>query len=799
MPKRTRKKQTETTRKKRTANYYKTANRRKKPLFIAQWLGSLWHLFSDLRLKQRTKRELNAVILIFFSGIIILSLIGTAGMVGEWLKSIVTRTFGAGSFLLPFVFFGVAARLFMIKDKETKKEESKKEKLAKDYSIFRLYLGSFLFVSAILGLFHLHIPWDEIKHVAEQGESGGYVGFTVNFFLRPLFSSTGSLFVMIFLAIFSIQIAFEISWKELVLYMLSLFKSETQTKQVRVRVNKAEKSNIPDPIARKKEKEPAKKLKIDTDFSIKNLNIPDDYKLPSLDLLDFEPFSVHMDLDEITDNKRIIKKTFGDFNIPIYMGNEDPNTGDLLFKSKDQILAGVSIGPTVTQYAFKPEAGVKLAKLTALQNDLALALAAKSLRIEAPIPGKSLVGVEIPNDTRSVVKLRSFFESDNFKELNSNLRLNIGRDVSGMPIVADLAKMPHLLVAGATGSGKSVCINAFIISLLFQNSPQTLKFIMVDPKRVELSMYNGIPHLLAPVITEPEKTVAALRWAVAEMDRRYRLLSEKGYKNIADFNKGMKKEDKLPYIVILIDELADLMMVASKEVEGLICRLAQMARAIGIHLIVATQRPSVDVITGLIKANIPARIAFSVSSGVDSKTIIDTVGAERLLGAGDMLYLPSDENKPRRLQGIYLTSHEIRKLTNYIKSIGEPDYDENITDKDSGSVKVSDKEENLENAIGDNPQLNFDASNYKIPGVDTFDSGKTTDDDLAIQAMKVIIENKKASASFLQRRLRLGYARASRIIDILEEKGFIGAQDGSKPRNILIGQEGLDRLINESK
>jgi S-DNA-T family DNA segregation ATPase FtsK/SpoIIIE len=797
----TTKKTTETKKRKQTANYYKAANKRKKPLFISQWLRGLWNLFSDLRLKQRTKRELNAVILIFFSGIIVLSLIGTAGIVGEWLKNIVTRTFGAGSFLLPFVFFGVATRLFMIKDKDKKKEDDKKSSIAKDYSIFRLYLGSFLFVAAILGLFHLHVPWDEIKHVAEQGESGGYVGFTVNFFLRPLFSSTGSLFVMIFLAIFSIQIALELSWKELFLFVVKFFKSEPETKQVRVKINKTEKKSVLTPITTKKvkEKETVKKEKIDTNFSIKNLNIPDDYKLPSLDLLDFEPFSVHMDLDEIMENKKIIKKTFADFNIPIYLGNEDPNTGELLFKTKEQILAGVSIGPTVTQYAFKPEAGVKLAKLTALQNDLALALAAKSLRIEAPIPGKSLVGVEIPNDTRSVVKLRSFFEADSFKKLNSNLRLNIGRDVSGMPIVADLAKMPHLLVAGATGSGKSVCINAFIISLLFQNSPQTLKFIMVDPKRVELSMYNGIPHLLAPVITDPEKTVAALRWAVAEMDRRYRLLSEKGYKNITDFNKAMPKEEKLPYMVILIDELADLMMVASKEVEGLICRLAQMARAIGIHLIVATQRPSVDVITGLIKANIPARIAFSVSSGVDSKTIIDTVGAERLLGAGDMLYLPSDENKPRRLQGIYLTSHEIRKLTNYIKSVGEPDYDENITEKDSDKINISNKNENLEKAIGDNPKLNFDVSNnYKIPGVDNFDAGKTTDDELAIQAMKVIIENKKASASFLQRRLRLGYARASRIIDLLEEKGFIGPQDGSKPRNILIGQEGLERLINES-
>jgi len=795
MRKKTIKKTTNKKNNKRNTNnsYYKISNRAKKSFFLTNYLKKICGLFSDLHLKSRTKRELNAILLLFFSGIVILSLIGTAGLVGDWLKGFVTKTFGVGSFILPIVFIIIAIRLFLIKEKNNNDSD-------KDYSIFRLYLGSFLFVASILGIFHINVPWDKMDIVAENGEYGGYIGFTINFFLRSLFGerggihtgSLGALFVMIFLAIFSIQIAFELSWREIFIWILSFFRENKNEKKVRtVKVLNPEKKRDVQRIAKKETKKDQKP--VDTDFSIKHLNLPDNYKLPGLNLLDFEPFSVHMDLDEITENKKLIKQTLSDFNIQVSMGNEDLKTNELLFKTKEQILEGVAIGPTVTQYAFKPEAGVKLAKLTALQNDLALALAARSLRIEAPIPGKSLVGVEIPNDVRSTVKLRSFFKSKQFKSIKSNLRLNIGRDVAGNTIVADLAKMPHLLVAGATGSGKSVCINAFIISLLFQNSPATLKFIMVDPKRVELSIYNGIPHLLAPVITDPQKTVAALRWAVIEMDRRYRLLSDRGYKDISSFNKGESKKDKLPHIVILIDELADLMMVASKEVEGLICRLAQMARAVGLHLIVATQRPSVDVITGLIKANIPSRIAFSVSSGIDSKTIIDTVGAEKLLGAGDMLYLPSDENKPRRLQGIFLTSHEIRKITNFLKSEGEPEYDELITEKESEDIEISDKKKNIDIAFEDT-QFDFGMpNNQKIPGVDSFD--KTNDDELMIEALKTIIENKKASASFLQRRLRLGYARASRIMDLIEDSGFIGPQNGSKARSILITKEDLQKII----
>jgi len=779
--------------------YYKASNKIRRPNFIVRFFKSVFTVFSDLRLRNKTKRELNAVIMIFLSGIIILSLINTAGIVGQWLKEVVTKTFGAGSFILPLIFVLSAIKLFLIQDKKIDPENPENTDRKKDYSIFRLYIGSFLLICSILGLFHINVPWDNIKSVALNGEYGGYVGFTVNFFLRPLFSTTGSIFILIFMAIFSIQLAFEISWKDIIVYLFNYFRQKKPEK-IRIQIDKITRKEVP-VFTKEPQQEKKEEKESDEPFSIQNIRPKDmEFKLPDLDLLDFEPFAVHIDLEEIIENKKIIKKTFEDFNISIYLGNESA-TGELLFQNKEHILKGVAVGPTVTQYAFKPEAGVKLAKLTALQNDLALALAARSLRIEAPIPGQALVGIEIPNDTRSTVKLRPFFESKDFSQIKSNLRLCLGRDVSGNMIIADLAKMPHLLVAGATGSGKSVAVNTFIVSLLYQNSPETLKFIMVDPKRVELSLYNGIPHLLSPVIVDPQKTVQALRWAVAEMDRRYRLLSERGHKNILDFNSSEPKEDHLPYIVILIDELADLMMVASREVEGLICRIAQMARAVGIHLILATQRPSVDVITGLIKANIPTRIAFTVSSGVDSKTIIDTVGAERLLGSGDMLYLAADENKPRRLQGIFLNSHEIRKVTNFVKSTGEPDYDQIITE-DRNKIKganFDDEEDNNENE-DENERANtlFDEPiNQKVPGVDDFNS--KSDDELLVRALQTIIDNKKGSASFLQRRMRLGYSRASRIIDLLEDRGFLGPQDGAKPREILISKEAFNELLKNGE
>ncbi len=419
----------------------------------------------------------------------------------------------------------------------------------------------------------------------------------------------------------------------------------------------------------------------------------------------------------------------------------------------------VNIGPTVTQYALELASGTKISKITTLSNDLALAVAAKSgaVRVEAPIPGKSLVGIEIPNNKAAVVGLRSILESPEAKEVKSRLLLPLGQSVSGHAVIADLTRMPHLLVAGSTGSGKSVAINAFISSLLFNNSPSELKLILVDPKFVELTGYNGIPHLLAPVITENDKVVSALKWATGEMDRRYKKLAEVGARNIEGFNE-MSGFQALPYIVIIIDELSDLMMTAPAEVEDAIVRIAQKARAVGIHLILATQRPSSDIITGLIKANIPARIAFNVSSNTDSRVIMDHPGAEKLLGKGDMLFMPPDAAKPMRIQGNWVRDEEIKKMLDHIRGQGvQADYTEEVLTTTT----------NIGTGVGGG-------------------GGNSQDrDPLFGEAVKLICASEKASSSLMQRRLSVGYARAARILDQLEEAGVVGPGEGSKPREVL--------------
>lgn len=419
-------------------------------------------------------------------------------------------------------------------------------------------------------------------------------------------------------------------------------------------------------------------------------------------------------------------------------------------------VAEVNGGPAVTQYALEISAGTKIAKISNLQHDLALALAAPTgaVRIEAPIPGKSLVGIEVPNHSLEVVGLKSILASEEMAKSKSKLAVTLGRDTASKPVIVDLAKMPHCLVAGTTGSGKSILLNAFIISLLFRNSPEELKLILIDPKRVELTNFNGIPHLLTPVITEPEKILSALKWSMAEMDRRYKLFQSVGVRNIQGYNE-MSGFQALPNIVILIDELADLMMFAPVEVEDAITRIAQLARATGIHLVVSTQRPSVDVITGLIKANIPCRIAFNVSSMVDSRVIIDQPGAEKLLGRGDMLFLPPDASKPVRIQGVFLSDAEINNLIKYLKELGvAPQYTAEVTEMPLGRW------------------------GGKGNGGDR--------DDLFEEAVRTVCQYDRASASLLQRRLKVGYARAARIIDELEEAGIIGPGDGSKPRDVLV-------------
>lgn len=430
----------------------------------------------------------------------------------------------------------------------------------------------------------------------------------------------------------------------------------------------------------------------------------------------------------------------------------------------------VNLGPAVTQYALEVAIGTKLSKISSLSNDLALALAAPTgqIRIEAPIAGRSLVGIELPNRAPEFVSLRRMLESDVMRHHKSKLAVSLGLDVSGKPIIGDIARMPHVLIAGMTGSGKSVCINAFIASLLFRASPAELNLIMVDPKRVELTNYNGIPHLLSPVIVEPEKVLSALKWLTVEMDRRYKVFAEVGVRNIDAYNESSGFQ-ALPYIVLLIDELADIMLFAPVEVEDAITRLAQMSRATGIHLVLATQRPSVDIITGLIKANIPTRLAFAVSSMIDSRVILDQPGAEKLLGRGDMLFVPPDQAKPTRIQGAYVSDKEIGALIDFIRKQGvTPHYTEEVTTM----------------AVG-----------KKGRGGDV-----TSQDELFAQAVQIVVQNDKASASLLQRKLSIGYARAARVIDELEQAGVIGHGDGAKPRDVLIAnaEEFLNRLVAAS-
>ncbi len=473
------------------------------------------------------------------------------------------------------------------------------------------------------------------------------------------------------------------------------------------------------------------------------------WQLPPLTLLNQK--EEKPDGGDINGNAAKIHNTFANFNIDVEM-------------------LGANIGPRVTQYTLKPPSNVKLAKITALENNLALDLAAHAIRMEAPIPGQQAVGIEVPNKKPATVPVASLLKSAKWSEVRDKpLSFVIGRDIANNPIMEDLAKMPHLLVAGQTGSGKSVMINTFLTSLLYHNSPSDLKLILVDPKQVEMAPYNDMPHLLCPVINEPEKCISALKWAVAEMERRLRTMAEVGKRNIGEYNT-LKKEEGMPYIVIVIDELADLMMMAARDVEALIVRLAQKARAAGIHLVLATQRPSVDVITGLIKANVPARIAFTVASQVDSRTIIDQMGAEKLLGMGDMLLLTSGMNKPKRIQAAFISDDETGKVTDFIKMQRPPAYDMEI--------------------VSQPVQLNGKGGLVPEGGAG---GGNDADGDMFRDAVRVVIENKKASTSLLQRRLRIGYGRAARLMEEMEEQGIIGQADGARPREVLVSN--LDQVF----
>ncbi|MGP4080167.1 DNA translocase FtsK [Pseudalkalibacillus sp. R45] len=510
-----------------------------------------------------------------------------------------------------------------------------------------------------------------------------------------------------------------------------------ELKQKELQKAHAEKEN-------KKPSQPASNSSIDSGevtsgFSVAEVE-NESYELPPYDLLSRPVKSgQHRERQHVSENTRKLERTFESFGV----------------KAK---VVKVHLGPAVTKYEVQPAIGVKVSKIVNLTDDLALALAAKDLRIEAPIPGRSAIGIEVPNQEVAMVSLREVVDTKR-NDLNAKLSIGLGRDISGEPILADLSKMPHLLIAGATGSGKSVCVNGIITSILLKAKPHEVKMMMIDPKMVELNVYNGIPHLLAPVVTEPKKAAQALKRVVNEMERRYELFSHSGTRNIEGYNNLIKKQNEesdakqalLPYIVVVVDELADLMMVASGDVEDAITRLAQMARAAGIHLIIATQRPSVDVITGVIKANIPSRIAFSVSSSTDSRTILDMGGAEKLLGKGDMLYFPIGSNKPTRVQGAFLSDEEVQQIVDFVIGQQKAKYQEEMIPTDEPDQKVEEVEDEL-----------FD------------------------DAVNLIVDMQTASVSMLQRRFRIGYTRAARLIDAMEARGIVGPYEGSKPREVLI-------------
>jgi S-DNA-T family DNA segregation ATPase FtsK/SpoIIIE len=745
-------------------------------------------------------REIWAVVYGALCVLTILSINGGLGGLGMIWHNFLTPIFGWGLFLVPVMLGGVSLSLLFAR--------------RVNFDATRVF-GLGLMIISVLATIHLSVPGDQIYEVAKLGQYGGYIGFVASFIARQVLGVAGSYVVFLALFLISVLLTFSISLREMfglfewnwslpkrekkkakepkmerralgkeeqdledmVIHMMKsklsskvpkdkkdkkeevVYKFEDQ-ETLHLRKVEPEEETVEVAAVAEEEREVLEGEKIPVERIVEQLEqaeaeaeavdeeeVPWEY--PSLDLLVDTTIDIKLNQELLREKAEAIKEKLHQFGIEVKMHD-------------------VHVGPTVIQYTLKPSEGVKLSKIVGLKNDLALALAAPAIRIEAPIPGKSVVGIEIPNDTRAIVHMREMLESDEFqavaKKNESGLLIPLGRDVSGKAIITDLAAMPHLLVAGATGSGKSVATNSMLISFLYQNSPKELKLILIDPKRVELSSYNAIPHLLTPVITEPDKAAIALRWVVAEMMRRYTVCADSGHRNIADYNADSKSPQRMPRIVVVIDELADLMMVAGKEVEASICRIAQMARAVGIHLIVATQRPSVDVITGLIKANIPARIAFTVASSIDSRTILDGGGAEDLLGRGDMLYLSGTMGKPIRLQGVFLDTDEINSVTNRVKLTveNEPTYNEEVTATKTASISV--------NGVPKSSMAN-------------------SDDDLYVQALEIVKRSQKASATMLQRHLKVGYSRAARMIDELEENGVVGPSQGSKPREVFVARE----------
>ncbi len=673
------------------------------------------------------------------------------GKIGAIFSDLIVQTLGISSYLLPLFIMILGIKQIRIKPAARNN---------------KALIGGFVLIALSLAALRGFTWVDATKNpilASEPYNNGGMIGTLIATFFLTYFAKAGAYIIFSSLLLIGTMIAFPVSpikmFKQSV-KGLKTFKTWRDQKRAEDNKKPALQQKIKFPsfesepddeetvLATPEIASPPPRISTKPEQEVFDFNHEDDigdYKLPPLSLLSDPPLMTGgMTQKELITQSQILQKKLRDFGVEGRVTQVHP-------------------GPVITMFEFEPAAGVKLNKITNLSDDLALGMRALSVRIVAPLPGKPTVGIEIPNRKREAVFLKEILSSPSYNRLSSSLRLALGKDIFGTPVSTDLAKMPHLLIAGATGSGKSVGLNGMVLSLLFSSTPAEVKMLMIDPKMLEFSLYDGIPHLIAPVITQPKAAAAALKKMVAEMQRRYELLAEKGVRNIESYNKLAAQSDDinlLPYIVVFIDELADLMMVAAKQVEDSIARLAQMARAAGIHLVLATQRPSVDVLTGLIKANFPARMAFNVSSKTDSRTILDANGAEKLLGKGDMLYLSAGTGKIDRVHGAYIAEEEVKKVVSFIKEQGQAHYEAIFSE-------------------GESTQKEY--------------SGDEDRDERYEDARELVISTRQASASFLQRRMRVGYPRAARMIEMMEEDGLVGPAIGSKPREILIRQEEGDQ------
>lgn len=753
-------------------------------------------LKEDKNIKSGFDSDIKGILLITLGILMLMSLFLTdsSGIIGKTIKKMFLALMGIGSYFFPFIIIFVGVTYIITNGKMTFNRRF--------YGILFFLINSLMFIQ-MLTLENYYVSnnlIEGIKKIYYQDKitHGGILSYLIDVPIYTLFGNTGAYIIFTAIYVISIILILQITIND----FLSLFKSkedseiidknDLKTSDDRKRNQESFIKNINDKIkvikfmkSNESNDQLTDDLKKENDIKVfdhqaehKKMTVANKTNTSQYENKEIAIEDINEELNTRI-NEEYSKDTFQYIYPPIDLINHNHTASTTKNSKKDLISSAskleetlnsfgvdakviqVTKGPSVTRFELQPSAGVKVSKITHLSDDIALSLAASSIRIEAPIPGKSAVGIEVPNSIVSSVYLREVIESEEFINFNKNIAFAIGKDIGGNCIVADLSKMPHLLIAGATGSGKSVCINTLIVSILYKYSPEDVKLLLVDPKVVELNVYNEIPHLLIPVVTNPKKAAGALNWAVTEMTRRYNLFAENNVRNIEGynelFNKG-KIDSKIPWIVIVIDELADLMMVCPGEVEEYIARLAQMARAAGMHLVIATQRPSVDVITGVIKANIPSRIAFSVSSQIDSRTIIDSAGAEKLLGKGDMLFYPVGESKPIRIQGAFISEEEVEKIVNFIKSQKtEIVYEENILDE-----------------------------------INTVLEKKESDsDELLDEAIQIVVESGQASTSLLQRKLRIGYNRAARLIEELEAKGVISGRNGSKPRQVLLENESL--------